>query len=99
MKVKKDATWKEIPLGGMVPEAGTADEYETGSWRAQKPHHNAEKCINCLRCWIMCPDSAIIVEEGKVVGIDYKHCKGCGICATECPPKVKAIEMKMEGEE
>jgi len=28
--------------------------------------------------------------------IDYKYCKGCGICAEECPPKVKAITMVRE---
>ena len=98
MKVKKNATSKEVPLGGMIPEAGTSMEYETGSWRTYRPIHNAGKCINCLRCWIMCPDSAIQVKDGKVAGIDYKHCKGCGICAFECPPKVKAIDMVLDSQ-
>jgi pyruvate ferredoxin oxidoreductase delta subunit len=26
--------------------------------------------------------------------VDYRHCKGCGICAAECPKN--AIEMKQE---
>ena len=26
-----------------------------------------------------------VVDDGKLVGIDYHHCKGCGICAQECP--------------
>jgi len=39
-------------------------------------------------CWVYCPDGAIQVENSKVVGIDLKHCKGCGICAEECPKKV-----------
>jgi Pyruvate/2-oxoacid:ferredoxin oxidoreductase delta subunit len=43
---------------------------------------------------VSCPDSSILVEAGKVVGIDDKHCKGCGICAKECPTKpVKGIVM------
>jgi len=87
-----------MPLGGMVPEGGTSDEYNTGSWRTFRPIHDDKKCIHCLRCWILCPDSAILVENGKVTGIDYKHCKGCGICATECPKKVHAIEMKLESD-
>ena len=43
-----------------------------------------------------CPDMAVIVEDGRVVGFDYKHCKGCGICAKECPSKVHAIDMVPE---
>jgi Pyruvate/2-oxoacid:ferredoxin oxidoreductase delta subunit len=26
------------------------------------------------------------------------HCKGCGICAHECPDKVRAISMVLESE-
>jgi pyruvate ferredoxin oxidoreductase delta subunit len=39
------------------------------------------------------------VKDGKVKGIDYEHCKGCGICAEVCPPKIKAIEMVREGKD
>ncbi|MBD3237703.1 MAG: 4Fe-4S dicluster domain-containing protein [Candidatus Eisenbacteria bacterium] len=88
--------WKEIPIAGLIVEAGNAASYKTGGWRTFKPIHDAEKCTNCLRCWIYCPDSSILLEEGKVVGIDYDHCKGCGICARECPLKVKAITMVRE---
>jgi pyruvate ferredoxin oxidoreductase delta subunit len=90
--------WKDLPIGGVIVEAGNSDDYETGSWRTYKPVHDAEKCTNCLRCWVYCPDSAILVEDGKVVGIDYKHCKGCGVCAHECPDKIKAITMVLEKE-
>ncbi len=90
--------WKDIPLGGVIDQAGNSDDYETGSWRTFRPVHDKEKCINCLRCWTLCPDSAILVEDGKVVGVNYKHCKGCGICARECPDKVQAYTMVQEGE-
>ena len=96
MSGKKEPGWKDIPRGGMILEAGNAEKYETGSWRSMRPIRDDEKCIHCLRCWIFCPDSAIIVEDRKVVGIDLDHCKGCGICAHECPSKVNAIEMVME---
>jgi len=46
-----------------------------------------EKCIQCLLCWVFCPDGAIVTEDRKVKGIDLVHCKGCGICACECPQK------------
>ncbi len=88
--------WKEVPRGGMIIEAGSAEEYETGSWRTFRPRWHEDRCIQCLRCWIYCPDSSIIVKDGKVVGIDYVHCKGCGICAHECPAKEKAITMERE---
>ncbi len=94
----KPKGWKDIPIGGVIVEPGNSDTYETGSWRTYRPVHDKEKCINCLRCWIFCPDSAIIVKDGKVTDIDYKHCKGCGICASECPDKIKAFEMVQEGE-
>ena len=96
--IKADAKWRELPTGGLILEGGTAALYETGDWRSVRPIHSQEKCINCLICWIYCPDSAIKVEDGKIVGIDYAHCKGCGICAKECPAKVHAIEMKDESE-
>ena len=57
---------------------------------------NAEKCIHCLTCWIYCPDAAIMVKDGKMTGINYDYCKGCGICANVCPPKTHAIDMEKE---
>ena len=91
--------WKEIPIGGLIVDAGNAVEYETGSWRSQRPLYDGDKCIQCLRCWILCPDSAItITEEGKRGEFDLVHCKGCGLCAEECPDKVQAITMKLEKE-
>ncbi|MFA4985715.1 MAG: 4Fe-4S binding protein [Candidatus Brocadiia bacterium] len=78
-------TWKQIPKGGIIPQAGNSDSYKTGGWRTYKPLHNPANCINCLRCFYLCPDSSILVKETKVTGIDYDHCKGCGVCARECP--------------
>lgn len=78
--------WREIPIGGMILEAGNAEQYKTGGWRAFRPVWDAEKCIHCMQCWVYCPDSSILVdaEAGKMMGIDYDHCKGCGICASVC---------------
>jgi Pyruvate/2-oxoacid:ferredoxin oxidoreductase delta subunit len=33
--------------------------------------------------------------KNKKASIDYNYCKGCGICAKECP--AKAIIMGVEG--
>ncbi|MBI5874295.1 MAG: 4Fe-4S binding protein [Deltaproteobacteria bacterium] len=98
---------KNLPIGGVITKGGTAHEYVTGGWRKLRPVLDKGKCTNCLICWVMCPDSAVIVEDmcpdsavivedGKMIGFDMEHCKGCGICAEECPDKVKAIKMEEE---
>ena len=86
--------WKQVPIGGVITEPGNARKYNTGSWRSFKPVMDKDKCINCRCCWVYCPDSSILVSEGKVNGIDFEHCKGCGICAKVCPKK--CIEMVKE---
>ena len=93
--MEKKLGWKELPECDIL-EPGTAKNFKTGDWRDSRPVHNREKCISCFTCWINCPDSAIITKDGKVIGIDYDHCKGCGICARECPPKVCAMTMEAE---
>lgn len=88
---KMKLPWKQIPIAGNMLQPGSAVEYRTGDWRVKtKPVINHEKCNMCLFCWIFCPDAAIVRGE-KSVDVDYEHCKGCGICATECP--VKVIDM------
>ncbi len=43
----------------------------------------------------MCPDAAIRPDyENNIVVWDFDYCKGCGICAHECP--TDAIEMVEE---
>ena len=76
--------WRETNPGGLVLEPGNSIAYETGSWRSRRPVVDATKCVRCLDCWIFCPDGSIILGEGSI-DIDLKHCKGCGICAQECP--------------
>ena len=50
-------------------------------------------CFSCDNCFGVCPDNAVIKpgppDEPYVFDLDY--CKGCGICAAECP--CSAIEM------
>jgi 2-oxoacid:acceptor oxidoreductase delta subunit (pyruvate/2-ketoisovalerate family) len=81
-----------------VIPGGSSVAYRTGDWRQDRPVLDLERCIHCLFCWLYCPDSAVLVRDGRVLGIDYEHCKGCGICAAVCPPKAKAIHMVPEGE-
>ena len=81
------------PLGPVVARPGSTASLVTGDWRSERPVIDLKACIHCLRCWVYCPDVAIIVEEGRVRGVDDVHCKGCAICAAVCPPKVAAIRM------
>ncbi len=92
---EKKLSHKELPIGDIL-EAGTAAKFKTGDWRSLKPVWYPEKCIQCMFCWISCPDSAIIVKDGKMTGINLDYCKGCGICSSECPVKGKAILMEKE---
>jgi len=52
-------------------------------------------CFECDNCYGVCPDNAVIkLEPGQRYRIDYDYCKGCGLCATECP--CGAITMQPE---
>jgi len=43
-------------------------------------------CFECDNCYGMCPDNAVIkLDPGARYRIDLDYCKGCGICAAECP--------------
>lgn len=89
----------EMAPAGLV-EGGTAEGFITGGWRSERPVWHKEKCIHCLTCWVSCPDASIKIAQGEkgtvVTGIDYDHCKGCGICVKECPDKIKALTLEAE---
>ena len=88
---------KDLMFGDTVG-AGTAKEFKTGDWRSDRPVWNEKNCIHCMICWAVCPDAAIMVKDGKMTGINYDHCKGCGICNTECPTKADKRALTMEPE-
>jgi len=52
-------------------------------------------CFECDNCYGVCPDNAVIkLGPGKGFQFNYDYCKGCGLCAEECP--CGAIEMVPE---
>ena len=43
-------------------------------------------CFECDNCYGVCPDNAVIkLGPGKRFQFNYDYCKGCGVCAQECP--------------
>lgn len=68
-------------------------EASVAHWRVEKPIFNSEHCINCYFCWIYCPDSSILVRDNEMKGIDFVHCKGCGVCSSVCPTNPKSLIM------
>lgn len=82
----------EYPTGIIAP----AGQLVSGSegWSTQKPALQWDRCVGCLRCYVLCPDACIVRHEGKII-VDARFCKGCGICAAECP--VQAIVLREEG--
>ncbi|MCC8150011.1 MAG: 4Fe-4S binding protein [Lachnospiraceae bacterium] len=60
----------------------------TGSWRLQRPSVDELVCVRCKACARICPVDCITVHtENSPVEFDWRYCKGCGICANECPKK------------
>ena len=52
-------------------------------------------CFECDNCYGICPDNAVIkLGPGKRFQFNYDYCKGCGMCAAECP--CGAIKMEPE---
>lgn len=57
---------------------------KTGDWRSERPIVLRSKCVKCATCWAFCPTQCI-VEKPTWFEAGLETCKGCGICATECP--------------
>ena len=59
---------------------------------------NCGTCIMCDNCLNFCPDVAISRKNGSgpvsypFYEINYDYCKGCGICAEECPRDAISLE-------
>jgi 2-oxoacid:acceptor oxidoreductase delta subunit (pyruvate/2-ketoisovalerate family) len=51
-------------------------------------------CFGCDNCYGVCPDNAVVKLEDGTYDVNLDYCKGCGLCAEECP--CGAIEMVPE---
>jgi pyruvate ferredoxin oxidoreductase delta subunit len=93
-KIIDKIKWQELEPGAVILEKGSSSEYHTGSWRDKKPNVNQKECIKCGICWIFCPDTSIVRTADGYFIANITYCKGCGICAHECP--VGCIKMEDE---
>jgi pyruvate ferredoxin oxidoreductase delta subunit len=91
-KSESEITWKDLNIGCIVTDPGSASAYRTGAWRSQRPILDTNKCIRCGLCYIFCPEGCIKLDEkDQYFKADLYHCKGCGICSKECKPKAIAM--------
>ena len=69
---------------GFAEVVGDLDE-DIASFEARRCM-SCGNCFECDNCYGVCPDNAITkLGPGKRFEFKYDYCKGCSICATECP--------------
>ena len=95
------------PWGGMVTNPGnSAIKDLSASRQGFLPALDLEKCVHCGLCDIVCPDYCFVwedytKEDGKpgvrLVGVDYRYCKGCLKCIEACPTDALEEVRETEG--
>ena len=46
---------------------------------------NAESCVGCGMCTIVCPHGVFTLDNRKAKICDHDGCMECGACAKNCP--------------
>lgn len=92
----KPPRWQELETASIITEPGTGRLYKTGDWKTQIPITDREVCIRCGVCWIYCPDMCRTNDEQGYYDVNSFYCKGCGICAAECPTGAIRMSSKEE---
>lgn len=99
--------YETAPIGGVIPLPGnTASNDLTTSRTGWMPVFHQEKCIHCGLCDLVCPDYCVvweahgdgpIPESTRMLGIDYRYCKGCQRCVETCPTSALTREVEEPG--
>ena len=86
-----DAPKTVQPVLDLVRRQSTFDEVVKGLDESNALYEarrclSCGNCFECDNCYGVCPDNAVIkLGPGKRFQFNYDYCKGCGICAAECP--------------
>ena len=99
--------YRTAPLGGVLPLPGNAAHNDLHTSRnGWIPVLDADKCIDCGMCDMVCPDLCLVWstqtgDEGqpivKLDGIDYRYCKGCMRCVETCSTLAMTREAETPG--
>jgi NADPH-dependent glutamate synthase beta subunit-like oxidoreductase len=88
------------PMLDLVRRQSTFDEVQGGLDEGNALYEarrclSCGNCFECDNCYGVCPDNAVIkLGPGNRFQFNYDYCKGCGLCAAECP--CGAIRMEPE---
>jgi len=52
---------------------------------------DAEKCMGCGTCLLVCPHAVLSLTNGKVEIIERDACMECGACAQNCPTEAFSV--------
>ncbi len=94
---KRECGYENAVIGGVNIMAGsTITNSLVGSREGKLPYFIVDKCIHCGLCDTTCPDMVFQFKDGKNLGMDLYHCKGCMRCVEVCP--TQALVEVAEGE-
>jgi pyruvate ferredoxin oxidoreductase gamma subunit len=108
-KLSSNPLWgyRTAPIGGVLPLPGnTAHNDLRTSRTGWMPVLDADKCIDCGMCDMVCPDLCLVWsthmnDDGQAVvkldGIDYQYCKGCMRCVETCSTLAMTREAELPG--
>jgi 2-oxoacid:acceptor oxidoreductase delta subunit (pyruvate/2-ketoisovalerate family) len=86
-----DAPKTVLPVLDVIRRQSTFDEVIQGLDESNALYEarrclSCGNCFECDNCYGVCPDNAVVkLGPGKRYQFNYDYCKGCGICAKECP--------------
>jgi NADPH-dependent glutamate synthase beta subunit-like oxidoreductase len=86
--VRRQSTFDEV-VGGLAPSTALFEARRCMS---------CGNCFQCDNCFGVCPDNAVVKlkdlldPDERQYRINLDYCKGCGLCAAECPSGAIVME-------